>query len=402
MGLGGLVLGFRGACFHLTQGAAKKSLANAAKMNSRHFNVVFCALSFLVFVLAFFLLITSHCRSSLFPSHSAGLRDLYTNSLNDSEDYLKASFNTGRNILAIYTGRWKFIRIQLPYVYRELRSNGGVLDEVWFMLIRFDDTTISKVREFAQVANRILGKQVFSIHEESYKKGDYTYPYYEFFSHLTRFPYDRFFKFDDDIVYVQPRAFNHVLQKKDSSKCFMHFFNIAGSNWRCSWLHQKNGVYKETNPRKLKFDYHPNGNCGWKSPECGELAIRTFLHHYKKNQLGIYTFNNLELTSDRKRFSINAFLLDKDLVDIKNMLRVGSIYGDDEKWWTMTLSGRVAHPNCIVGDALVVHFAYSTVVGKLLELGLLDEFVNIIKDNKTSFQVEDKLWKIFEFELPSI
>ena len=135
------------------------------------------------------------------------------------------------------------------------------------MLVRFDNATISKVKEFAQVANRILGKQDFNIHEESYNKGDYTRTYYEFFSHLTRFPYNRFFKFDDDIVYVQPRAFNHVLQKKDSSQCFMHFFNIAGSNWRCSWLHQKNGVYNETNPQKLKFDYNPNGNCSWKSPE---------------------------------------------------------------------------------------------------------------------------------------
>ena len=39
---------------------------------------------------------------------------------------------TGLNILAVYTGRWNFIRIQLPHVYRELRCNGGILDEVWF------------------------------------------------------------------------------------------------------------------------------------------------------------------------------------------------------------------------------------------------------------------------------
>jgi len=127
------------------------------------------------------------------------------------------------------------------------------------------------------------------------------------------------------------------------------------------------------------------------------MGLRTFLHHYEKNKLRKYSFKDLELTSDRKRFSINAFLLDKDLVDLKNMLRVGAIYGDDEKWWTMALSAKVAHPNCIVGDALVVHFAYNTVVGKLLKLGLLDEFVKIVENNKTSFEMEEDLWKVLEF-----
>ena len=305
---------------------------------------------------------------------------------------------TGRNIFAIYTGRLKFMRIQLPHVYRELRSIGGILDEVWFMMIESDNTTISKLRKFVQVANKLQGRKIFNMHERKTNlEEDYAYTYYKFFSHLNKFPNDRFSKFDDDVVYIRPRAFNHVVNTKDSSRCFMHFFNIAGSNWRCSWLHQKNGVYNDTNPKNLQFEFSPSAACGWICQDYAELTIRTFLHHYKKHQLDKYYFKDMELTPDRSRFSINAFLFDKDLIDIKSMLEVGKIPHDDEKWWTVDYSAKVRHPNCIIGEALVVHFAYRVVGEKMLSLNLLKEFSNIVNDNKNSFNVKELLWKVLEF-----
>ena len=308
----------------------------------------------------------------------------------------------GRNILAIYAGRWEFMRILLPQVYRELKSNGGILDEVWFMMIKADKLTNTKIKNFVQVADKVQGKRIFSIHGKPAKTEDYTFPYYEFFSHLNNFPNDRFFKFDDDIVYIRPRAFNYVVDTKNSSRCFMHFFNIAGSNWRCSWIHQRNGVYNETNPKNLTFDFDPSAACGWKGTDCGVLTIQTFLHHYKKGQLGHYYFKDMELTPDRSRFSINAYMLDKDLIDIKAMLEVGKIYRDDEKWWTVDYSAKVAHPNCIVGEALVVHFAYRVVAKKLLSLGLLKEFSTIVESNMISFNAEEHIWEALEFNTTNI
>ena len=265
-----------------------------------------------------------------------------------------------QNILAIYTGRWRFLRILLAHVYRELRSNGGVLDQVWFMIMTCDENTKKKLRHFVQVANKLQGKETFLIHHH---KRTYSSAYYIFFNHLTRYPYDRFFKMDDDVVYIRPGAFNLVLEKKDPSRCFMHFMNTAGSSWRCNIIHQKLGVFEETNNKKLKFENHPLGYCGWKSSECGELSIRTFLHHYHHSSLHKYYFKkDLEILSDRRRFSINAFLLDKDTIDIPAMLEVGKIKAHDEVWWPETLTAKVAHPNCIVGEAFVVHFAYSAIV----------------------------------------
>ena len=304
---------------------------------------------------------------------------------------------SARNILAIYTGRWRFLRIQLAHVYRELRSNGGVLDVVWFMIIKCDSFTMEKLKNFTKVANAIQGKDVFKIYN---KHMNYSSAYNEFFNHLSRYPYDRFFKFDDDIVYIHPRIFEQILEKKDTSSCFIHFLNIAGSNWRCSVLHQKIGVYNETNPKKLIFDDTPNGICGWKSPDCSVLSLRTFLHHYTHNTLSKYKFKeNLEILSDKRRFSINAFLMDKDIIDIPRMLEVGKIWTDDEKWWTELLTAKVDHPNCIVSDALVVHFAYHEVVEALLKLGLLEEFAMIVEKNLTTFKMEPDIIHVLEFSI---
>ena len=82
------------------------------------------------------------------------------------------------------------------------------------------------------------------------------------------------------------------------------------------------------------------------------------------------------LTTKGHRFSINFFLLDVDIVDIKQMMELGAIR-DDELWWSSTYSGKASQPNCIVGEALMVHFSYFTTVNQMLELGLLKEFENI-------------------------
>ncbi len=365
-------------------------------MNLKHY-LIFCFLTIL-FISGSLLWVLKKCScvTEANPEYQRVVSSPQIKSEKQAKSSLVSAHN-GSNILVIYTGRWKFLRILLAHVYRELRSNGGILDQVWFVLIRFDATTMSKLKEFIEAANEFEKKLVFSIHDQGYRHGDYTHPYYEIFSHLIRFPSDRFFKFDDDIVYIRPRAFNMLVDKRDNSRCFMHFFNIAGSNWRCSWLHQKKGVYEETNPENLRFQYHPNGYCGWQSPECGELTIRTFLHHYKRSQIDKFCFKDLELLTDRKRFSINAFMLDKNLIDVKAMLDIGKIYSDDEKWWTEAYSARVLHPNCIVGDALVVHFAYNTVIKNMLSQGLLEEFVKIVEDNRASFRIQDALWKLLDF-----
>ena len=311
----------------------------------------------------------------------------------------KEDNESGQNIVFIYTGRWKFLRIQLPHIYRELRRNEGIIDQVWFMMLKYDDQTHQNICRFVEVANNASKETIFSLHymgQSSKQKRPghlYELPYSEFFSGIIEHPYNKYFKLDDDIVYIHPGAFRTMIEKQNSSQCCIHFFNIAGSNWRCSWLHQKNKVYEETNPQQLKFQYDPFAKCGWKESACAELTIHTFLYHHKNNQLKKYFFKDLYLITDRKRFSINAFLLDRKLLDLEAIARVGPIMKDDEEWWTVKYSAEVKNPNCVVGEALVVHFGYSTVNEKLLQLGYLQHFEKIILSSKESFKMKSSVWE---------
>ena len=298
-----------------------------------------------------------------------------------------AESKRGRVHVCVFTGRWMYLRILLPYLYRELRQNGGVVDRVLFAMLGYNKETQAKLQNFATGANSILKDEAFQfvyLKEEPSETHDpmSLYPFYSNFYYvvlqrLLRNPSDVYFKLDDDTVYIHPNAFGSMIKNKNTSECFLHFGNIV-TNWRCNWLHQKIGVYdKEVNPKELKFDFSPSAACGWKGPECAEMVLRTFLHHYHKKQLSRYLFRDRDLTTKGQRFSINLFLIDVDIVDFKRMMELGAIR-DDEVWWTMKYSSGAPHTNCIVGDALVVHFSYSVTAKKMLDLGLLKEFENIV------------------------
>ena len=311
---------------------------------------------------------------------------------------------SGMNTLVVYTGRWKFLKILFPYLYRELRKNGGILDRVWFMMMDYDDITLSRLRELVKVANKLLKEEVFQLNFMGYTPGSppsasarYPIAYYEVFSDIIKNSSNRFFKMDDDIVYIHPGTFRNMIVNKNSDCCFLHFANIA-SNWRCNVKHQELGVYSSqmVNPKRLMFDFSPEAYCGWKSPECAELVLRTFIHHYRHKQLDKYTFNGVELLNRRKRFSINLFMLDRDLVDVKALQEVGVIRSDDEQWWTQTYSAKFRPPNCIVGDGLIVHFSYRTTHAQMIQLGLLSEFESIVL-NEVGALMEKELWTILGF-----
>ena len=312
--------------------------------------------------------------------------------------------NRGRVHVCIFTGRWRYLRILLPYLYRELRQNGGVVDKVLFAMLGYTEETQVKLKNFSETANSILNDKAFQL---VYFKKDpitknvklakfYDDVHYYVFQRLKENPLDVYFKIDDDIVYLRPNVFGTMLMKKNSSDCFIHFANIV-SNWRCNWLHQQIGVFdKEVNPKELKIQYHPFANCGWKRADCAEMILRAFVHHYHKNQTNRYLFPKREHTTDRLRFSINFFLFDGDLVDIRRLMEAGPINQDDERWWTERYSGSAPHPNCVVGEALVVHFSYFTTQQNMLDLGLLKEFENIVRIELWE-TLPRLLWNALEF-----
>ena len=275
---------------------------------------------------------------------------------------------------------------------------------VRFMMMDYDDLTLSHLRKLVKVANKLLKEEVFQLHFMGYMPGNppsastrYPIAYYEVFSDIIKNSSNTFFKMDDDIVYIHPGTFRNMIANKNSDCCLLHFANIA-SNWRCNVKHQELGVYSSeiVNPKRLMFDFSPNAYCGWKSPECAELVLKTFIHHYHHKQLDKYTLNGVELLNKRKRFSINLFMLDRNLVDVKALQDVGVIQSDDEQWWTKTYSAKFRRPNCIVGNGLVVHFSYYTTYQQMIKLGLLSEFESIVL-NEVGALMDKELWMILEF-----
>ena len=59
-------------------------------------------------------------------------------------------------ILCIFSGRWPFLRINFPYIFRDLRKNGGVLDKVYYILIEYDQGTLSQLTNLTREANSLV------------------------------------------------------------------------------------------------------------------------------------------------------------------------------------------------------------------------------------------------------
>ena len=77
-----------------------------------------------------------------------------------SEDVQRTS---GRVYACVFTGRWMFLRVLLPYLYRELRQNGGVVDRVIFAMLGYNSETQLKLQHFSTAANNILQDEVFQL-----------------------------------------------------------------------------------------------------------------------------------------------------------------------------------------------------------------------------------------------
>ena len=87
----------------------------------------------------------------------------------------------------------------------------------------------------------------------------------------------------------------------------------------------------------LKIEYNPFRECGWKKPECTKVVSRAFVHLYYRKRLSKYLVPGRILTTKKHRFSMKFFLLDADVVNVKQMMELGGIR-DDELWWSSSRS----------------------------------------------------------------
>ena len=355
-------------------------------------------------VLVVALMIQSH-HSSTVDYKEFKVEEVTCTKSNVSFDHSNA-----RNLVAVFTGRWQFLRILFPYLIRELRQNGGVVDEIEFIIVQCEERTLEKLSKLVDMTNSLAGNEILKItnipHEpartyDDAERGLLRAISFYFLDKLTD-PELNIFKIDDDIIYIHPKTFEIMVRESDYDRCNIHFANIAGSNWRCSFIHQEMGVYDnpELNPDRLEYEFNPFAECGWSSKECAKLGLHAFLHHYHKKSLGTYTMPGLHIMEKRDRFSINFYMLSQKVIT-KNMAafsEASPITNDDEEWWSEKFGNKAKQPNCVVGGGLVLHFSYFKTVDYLLGLDILKEFEKIVY-LEVGTLLTKQIWETLEFVL---
>lgn len=312
--------------------------------------------------------------------------------------------STPLNTVFIFTGRWFFLRIQLPQLFRELRSNGGIIDKVWFILIQWKKSDLAHLKKFAKTANKVLQDEVFVFHDYQdyniHMKKPYTYAYCEILANLLKYPSNRYFKIDDDVVYIHPHAFNTVVENKIKHKpsCLINMFNTAGGNWMCNKMYQDNGALKEV-PNPDLIDFHKVGGEG--NIKSTNYSLDLFLHFQKANQLDKIFIDSMFWNS---RYTMNAAMFDSDSFDFDIVKKAGPLKHDkDEPWWTNEYPKASGgnRSNCLTGNTVIVHFSHSGggLALKLIKLGLLDKFEKLVLKQKKEniIKMDDELWGVLEY-----
>jgi hypothetical protein len=84
-------------------------------------------------------------------------------------------------------------------------------------------------------------------------------------------------------------------------------------------------------------------------------------------------------------------MINNETINFKAFIRSFPINSDDEDWWTVKYVKEMA-PHCVIGNALVVHFSYSTTSEALMKLNLIDEFERIAYKENTN--IPDQVWTV--------
>lgn len=299
----------------------------------------------------------------------------------------------------MFAGRWNYLKVQFLYLFANLRTNGGIIDRIMYMMIKYDHTTHDHLLKLASTINALLQYKAVVInymgHAPYKPPAAFSLAYYDIIEDVLKNPNNRYFKIDDDVIYIHPGTFESMIRREKNTPCTVRLGNIAGANWRCSYIHQSMGLFNDpsSNPKRLKFDFDIHAECGWKSLNCAKVSLNTFLSLYTKQQLDKYIFNGIISLEDKMRFSINFFMIDNGAINFRALLESGPIQDDDEHWWTSHYV-RKTDPHCVVGGALVVHFSYFTTANALLNSTLMSQFENIAFEMHRSTPYE--VWQVLQ------
>lgn len=181
-----------------------------------------------------------------------------------------------------------------------------------------------------------------------------------------------YFRFDDDIVFIDEDYFtNMVGYRLDHPEYFLVFGNIW-NNAIVSYIQQHKGRIDDS--CGVVQSPFCMDQVGWMSPTFAEHIHKILLEHIKNGTTRELYFDDYVLDSDG-RFSVSNFCyFGKDFAKFKGDLKGA----EEEQWLTEVYPPKVKRQNVICGTGLVSHFSFFAQRPHLLNnTDILDQYRKI-------------------------
>lgn len=181
-----------------------------------------------------------------------------------------------------------------------------------------------------------------------------------------------YFRFDDDIVYIDD---NYFLNMVDFRLAHPEYFLVFGNIWNnaiVSYIQQQKGRIDDS--AGVVQSPFCMDQIGWLSPTFAEHIHRILLSHIKNKTTEELYFDEYVLKEDG-RFSVSNFCyFGRDFAKFKGDLKGA----EEEQWLTEVYPPQIKRFNAICGSGLVAHFSFFAQRQHLLKnTDILDQYKKI-------------------------
>jgi hypothetical protein len=183
-----------------------------------------------------------------------------------------------------------------------------------------------------------------------------------------------YFRFDDDIIYIDDDYFKNILDfRVDNPDYFLVFGNIINNATTSYYLQEQGKIPEKFGIVESDFCMDP---VGWTSPYFALMLHEQMLKKIKSDKVSdMYLKDKIEL--DRKRFSVSNFcFFGKDFRRFD-----GDLMGaEEESWLTEDYPKKTGVVNVICPNALCVHFSFFAQREYLIKKNILEKYKEIAQD----------------------
>lgn len=298
-------------------------------------------------------------------------------------DAYKKKYKIKNIVACIFYGRKIYTNILFRYLDKNLRKNGGILDEI-VILYHLQRKKVNITIEESYL------KKYLSEHTDGYRLVKF-YGVASFKRLYTALQdNDLIFKIDDDIVFISNGTFENMVEEYLNKSHFIlsanvinhHTFSMIHSQRKLmqDFYERPDKTWVKTETKSVK-SYSKNcitSSISWiVNPKCVAIAHESFLYNIYKNKFNLDAYN-FKL-HDFHRFGYNAWRI--NFILFKGVLfnKIHSMVGSDENILSQILPMSKKKHCYGIGSAVVAHFSYSTYqqIQYLSKTNILEKYYNL-------------------------